>query len=130
MLALVVKLLRRLLLPRRAVLECIKVKGICVRPAGRRRNDAGMMVGGRRNARNEGRHEQLCKVEVAYDVRAPLKVVSVLGQLVGRREHHAAEGEAQSVAVRRISCVEGLRVIEEDMELVFFTKELLGRLLD
>ena len=65
MLALVIKLLRRLLLPRWAVLECIKVKGICVRPAGRRRNDAGVMVGGRRNARNEGRHKQFCKVEVA-----------------------------------------------------------------
>ena len=95
MFALVVQLLLRHSSPLGAILERVEVQRLRIRAAGRCRNDAGMVVRRRRNTRDERRHEQLREVEVADDVRPPLEIVTVLGELVNRGPHHAS--------VRRLS---------------------------
>ena len=88
MLALEVECLWVELQPRGSVLERVPVEDVGVCAAGGDDDDPRVVVGGRLDAFEQSRHEQLGEEEGADDVGAPLQVVAVLRELLDRWEHH------------------------------------------
>ena len=56
-------------------------------------HDARVVVRRRGDPSDQYGHKELGKVEVSENVRRPLEIVSILGQVVDRDKHHAAGGD-------------------------------------